>query len=406
MRFPSISRSLGLLAATTLPLAASKMLQSDSLNPCQDNDGFTASLFSVIFDANTGLLSYNVSAISTINGKIIANLQIFAYGYLAYNTTINPCTSSALSSLCPMNPGPITINSNNQVPSSVANYIPGIAYSVPDVDALVRIYVHDATTNDQVACVEAELSNGHTVDQKGVQWSTAIIAGIGLLASAVTSGLGHSNTAAHVAANALSLFGFFQAQAIIGMASAGLPPIVQSWTQDFQWSMGLISVSFVQDICTWYQRSTGGTPSILLANLGTQSVELQKRALDVLDTAVRRFVKRQSTTTTGGTSTSSTTTVTVLKGIERVGFRSNIETTNIFLTGLAFFVAFIVAVAIGVALFKAGCEGAVRAGWLKSDKFQEFRNGWKIVLKGILFRIVSCECSLLGGHVADGIGRS
>ena len=154
--------------------------------------------------------------------------------------------------------------------------------------------------------------------------------------------------------------------------------------------MGLISINFVQDICTWYQRATGGTPSTLLSNLGTTSVELQKRALDILDTAVRRFVKRQSTTS-GGTSTASSTTVTVLKGIKRVGFRSNIETTNIFLTGLAFFVAFLVAVAIGVALFKAGCEGAVKAGWLKSDKFQEFRNGWRIVLKGILFRIVSFQ---------------
>ena len=390
MRFPSISKSLSLLAATTIPYtSATKIIQSFSLNPCQENDGFTASLFDISFFPDNGTLNYNVNGISTINGNIIANVQVFAYGYLAYNATINPCMVDVLSGLCPMTPGPIPIHSNSQVPKSAYSQVPGIAYGVPDLDGLVRIYVHDAKTNEQVACVEAELSNSHTVDQKAVQWSTAVIAGIGLLASAVTSGLGHSNTAAHVAANALSLFGFFQAQAIIGMSSADLPPIVQSWTQDFQWSMGLISIGFVQDICTWYQRATGGNPSTLLSNLGTTSVELQKRAVDFLDSTVRNFVRRQSSTTTGGTSTSSSTTVTILKGIKRVGFRSNIEPTNIFLTGLAFFVAFIVAVAIGVALFKAGCEGAVRAGWLKSDKFQEFRNGWKIVLKGILFRIVS-----------------
>jgi len=74
-----------------------------------------------------------------------------------------------------------------------------------------------------VACVEANLSNGKTVDQKGVGWTTAVIAGLALVASAVTSGLGHSNTAAHVAANALSLFGYFQAQAIVGLTAVPLP---------------------------------------------------------------------------------------------------------------------------------------------------------------------------------------
>jgi len=98
----------------------------------------------------------------------------------------------------------------------------GIAYQVPDLDGVVRIYINN-TQGQQLACVEAELSNGKSVDQPAVGWITAVIAGLGLIASAVTSGLGHSNTAAHVAANALSLFGYFQAQAMIGMTSTFTP---------------------------------------------------------------------------------------------------------------------------------------------------------------------------------------
>ena len=41
-----------------------------------------------------------------------------------------------------------------------------------------------------------------------------------------------------------------------------------------------------------------------------------------------------------------------------------------------------------VALAKVVLDGFARAGWMKSDKFVEFRNGWKIVIKGILFRLV------------------
>src|SRR5205085_7595243 len=85
-----------------------------------------------------------------------------------------------------------------------------------------------------------------------------------------------------VAANALSLFGYFQAQAMIAMTSVRLPPIVMAWTQNFDWTMGIIHVRFMQSIATWYQQSTGGTPSNLLSQLTTTSVEIQKRSLDTV----------------------------------------------------------------------------------------------------------------------------
>jgi len=103
--------------------------------------------------------------------------------------------------------GQLDINSNLQFDQSTINQIPGIAYGVPDLDANVKVQINQTSNPGvSVACVEANLSNGKTVDQKGVGWSTAVIAGLALVASAVTSGLGHSNTAAHVASNALSLF--------------------------------------------------------------------------------------------------------------------------------------------------------------------------------------------------------
>lgn len=283
-----------------------------------------------------------------------------------------------------MNTGPINIQSNLMLPADVVSRIPAIAYSVPDLDGVVRIHINNTDTNESVGCVEADLSNGKTVYQKAVGWVLAVIAGLALLASAVSSGLGHSNTAAHVAANTLSLFGFFQVQAIVGMTSVALPPIVASWTQNFQWSMGIIRITFLQDICTWYQRSTGGTPSTLLSTLATASVNVQKRSVEVVHSlflrAYDQMVKRATS--------SEAAPVVVVQGITRVGFNALIEPTNIFLTGLIFFMVFVVLTALGVALFKAFCEGAVKAGWFQGNKFEDFRNGWKIVLKGILFRLV------------------
>lgn len=270
----------------------------------------------------------------------------------------------------------------------------GIAYTIPDLDARVQVYFNLTDTGEPAACVEAELSNGKTVDQKGVSWTIAVISGLALVASAIASGLGHSNTAAHVAANAMALFGYFQAQAMIGMTAVNLPPIVASWTQNFMWSMGIIRVGFVQDIATWYQRSTGGEPSTVLSDLGTASVQVQKRALPALADMTKRaafelhdvIIGKRSNA--GSLGTADTSNTVIVRGIERVGFRARIELTNIFLTGYIFLVAFVLFVIVGVVLFKLFCEALAKMGRLKGDTFQDFRNGWTTVLKGILFRVV------------------
>ena len=236
-----------------------------------------------------------------------------------------------------------------------------------------------------LACVEANLSNGKTVNQKGVAWTIAIIAGAGLVISAIVSGLGHSNTAAHVAANALSLFGYFQAQAMIGMSAVHMPPIVRAWTQNFQWSMGIVRIGFLQTFATWYQRSTGGTPSTYLSSLATTSINVAKRSLSRRGmSAISDFMKRSNNQNQNAENLK----VIVVKGIERVGFTAGIEVTNIFMTGYMLLAIFIMLTVFGVVLFKFVCEGLVKSGKMNSDKFREFRNGWRTVLKGILYRII------------------
>lgn len=363
---------------------AMNLLESSSLNPCQANSQFTASLFNVVFTPQNASIAFDIVGVSSIQGNVTILAQASAYGYTLLNQTIDPCTSN-LGGFCPMSTGPINLAANIPVGKDVVDKLPGIAFTVPDLDALVRVYIHLNGATGNAACVELNLSNGKSVYQPAVGWVTAIIAGMGLVASAVTSGLGHSNTAAHVAANALSLFSFFQAQAMIGMTAVPLPPIVQSWTQNFQWSMGIIRVGFLQNICTWYQRSTGGTPTTYLSTLATASVEVEKRSLSLIPRLIRRGLTVTRRATDAGTAAG---TAVIVRGIDRVGFRAGIEQTNIFLTGLIFFLIFCCFVTLLVVLFKNICEMAIRAGWMKTDKFSEFRNGWKIVLKGILFRLV------------------
>lgn len=370
-------------------VSAEPVLQSTSLNTCSDDSGFSASLFKCVFTPNNASASIDMVATITVEGMVVFDISVFVYGFEFIRQTVNPC-ELGLTGLCPMQRGRLAIPPFNLEVGGAVDSVPGIAYTIPDLDARVRIFVNKTDTGESVACVEADVENGKTVDLIGVKWATAVIAGLALLSSAVISGLGHSNTAAHVAANALSLFSYFQAQAILGLTSVHLPPIVAAWVQNFQWSMGIISVDFMQDIFTWYQRATGGEPSTIFDTLRTVSVAVQKRSLDVVDTGVNLFkrasamapralVPRNNIQTSDGRY--------VVFGIQRVAFRAKIETTNLFMTGLTFFCLFVILTVVGVALFKAYCEFAIKKKWMGPDKFIEFRNGWTTVLKGILFRM-------------------
>jgi hypothetical protein len=376
------------------PLASAlNLLESNALSVCMESSNFTATYFNVVFYPGNNSLVIGFDGVSYITGKVVAEMTLTAYGYEAYSKTLDPCAIEGMG-MCPMAAGPMDLGPLSlDLPADTASNIPGIAFSVPDLDANVRIVIKTADTKEKIACVEASLSNGKTVYQVGVAWTTAIISGLGLAASAITSGLGHSNTAAHVAANALSLFGFMQSQAIIGMTSVHMPPIVQSWTQNFQWSMGIIEIGFIQTIATWYLRATGGTPSTVLSQLGDTSVEvLKRRKRDLSDSAmgiVKRSAEGLVKRATGMVkrADSKNQKLLVIRGIDRVGFRAGIEETNIFLTGLIFFAAFTVIVVLIVAAFKGITELLVRNGKMKSDRFQDFRNGWRVVLRGILFRL-------------------
>lgn len=386
-----ITLLIGFLAAF-LPsaYAAERELSTSSLTTCQSNSSFSATLFDVTYTPSNGTLAFDIVGVSTITGNVTIEFLVFAYGLQIFKLSKSPC-DLGLTGMCPMSAGQLNINS--WVPLEGVSGIPGIAYTVPDIDADVQIYINSTNTGESLACIQAQLTNGKTVYVPAVCWVIAVITGIGLIASAVASGMGHSNTAAHVAANTLALFGYFQAQAFIGMTAVHLPPIVAAWTQDFQWSMGIIRVNFIENIATWYQRSTGGTPTTILSTLATTSVEVQKRSAEFVYKLMKKSAIElhnrllESRSNASGSSGTDTSNIQVVRGINRVGFRANIEETNIFLTGYIFFLIFVVFVVLAVLIFKLVCEGLVRAGRMKGEKFIDFRNGWTTVLKGILFRV-------------------
>lgn len=381
-------------------VSGDKMLTSSHLRSCQKDSGFSAKRFNVLLTRKNASATFSVDAISSINGYVNFTIIISAYGYEVARKVLDPC-SLGLTGLCPMVSGKLPkITFATSIGEKALDKVPEIAYTIPDLDANVRVYINGSVNNAPLACVEASISNGMTVDLAGIKWATAAISALTIISSAFVHGIGQHNTAAHIAANSLALLSYFQAVAMVGLTGIHLPPVVASWTQNFQWSMGVIRVDSMQRIFTWYQRATGGSPSTILESLKTQSVQVEKRSSSLLIGQNNQPLLEPS-----GASTSPSNIIFANKrsnivtdsgsylvyGIQRVAFQAKIEATNLFMTGLILFVLFVLCTMLSIVIFKSISELLVSKKFVRADWFLDFRCDWVRFLKGIV-----CRLALLG----------
>ncbi|KAI5962458.1 FLC2 [Candida pseudojiufengensis] len=407
-------------------ISATQFIKSSSLLTCMDNSQFTASYFNIVFYPKNRTVYFDVTAISSINNKKVgAYVNVIAYGLNILQRNVSLCDLDYTQNnnpnnnpLCPLTSGHLDLDSSYELGKSVTDQIPGVAYTIPDLDARVKVLVYDIETYDQLACVEATLSNGKTVQTKYAAWPIAAVSGLGVITSGVISVIGHSNTAAHIASNSMSLFIYFQSLAITAMmAVARVPPIAAAWAQNFMWSLGLVRVGFVQNIANWYVQSTGGTPTDIIGSqylsISVQKKKLFKRAVSTVfdeiissqNNARQNLVKRANVmldSDTFGTSDNldpnlySTDEksdnlagkILVLRGIQRAAYLLSIEITNIFMTGICFLFFFAFVMIVCLMLFKAIIEILVRSKIMNEGKFNEFRQQWSSIIKGSIYRLL------------------
>lgn len=357
---------------------AKRNLVATSLVTCMTNSQVSANTIDVVFNPDDRSLHYNLDIVTTIDSYVLADVDVYAYGFKIISKNVDACDLD-WKQFCPVHPGTIQIDSIEYLEKDVTDMIPGIAYQVPDIDAYAKIIVYN---NESIvlACLEIFFSNGKSVAQTGVKWATAVVAGIGLLLSAVLSTFGNSTAASHISANTMSLFLYFQSVAVIAMQHVhSVPPIASAWSENLVWSMGLIKIHFMQKIFRWYIDSTGGTASLYLT--ATSMSVLTQRSLEYLQNNV--LVKRAANVLYGNQST------LIFRGIRRVAYNMGIENTAVVCTGFTFFVLCGYVLAGFIMITKYSIEVAMRAGWIKDqNRFFEFRHNWRIILKGALLRYI------------------
>ncbi|PYH40096.1 transient receptor potential ion channel family protein [Aspergillus saccharolyticus JOP 1030-1] len=297
---------------------AEDYISSTALAECSSSTAISVNYFDAKM-SRSGMLDLAFTGYLDISGNVAADIVILVYGYEILNETISLC-DLGLDSLCPMASGAIDLPQASLNVSSIAAAIPGIGYTVPDLDATVLVYVNNQSTGKSLSCLSADLSNGHTVYQAAVSWVFAVVIGVGLIGSIVASIRGLVNTATHLSFSSLSLLDFMQSQGMVGLCSVNLPPIAQSWTQTFLWTLGIVYLGFQQTFSTWYLRATGGTPSTI------------KRDFSANDRTPSRSLLRRASS--DGSDRSEIT----VKGFSRMAYRAGIEPSNIFMTSYSSFI--------------------------------------------------------------------
>lgn len=393
-------------------------IKSTSLLTCMEDSLFTASHFDVLFYPDTNTVYFDITAILNIDGKTGAEVSVIAYGLNVLTRNISMC-SLGFDQICPFTSGHLELNSNYELSSSITKQIPGVAYTIPDLDARIRVVLYNEEDKEEkYACVEAALSNGKTVQTKYAAWPIAAISGLGVITSGVVSVIGHSNTAAHIASNSMSLFVYFQSLAITSMmAVAKVPPIAAAWAQNFQWSLGIIKVGFIQNIANWYMQSTGGTPTDIIKssylsisvqkNKFKRSAEyflnnlyykqktnnhmtLFKRASITLDSDNFGYSDEMDTSlySTNEKDDDLSSKILILRGIQRISYLAGIEITSLFMTSIIFLLFFAFVLVVCLSAFKAIIEILVRSKFMNEGKFNEYRQHWSHIIKGSLYRLL------------------
>lgn len=371
-----------------VPVWAKRSLSATSLVTCMENSQISPSYFNVTFDPDSRALKYNLDLTTEISANVTAHVQIYAYGFVIIDRTIDMCTLG-WKQFCPIFPGSLQIESIEYISASYVDQVPGIAYTVPDIDAVVKVDVYDKNTGENLSCLQSSFTNGKTVSQTGIKWATAVIAGLGLLIAAVLSTFGNSNAASHISTNAVSLFLYFQAVVVVSMQNvARVPPIASAWAENLAWSMGLIEVTFMQKIFRWYVQSTGGSPTLYFFGT-TKQILVQRAKRYLLD--LHEFVQNDYRILPGikrslDYNLNSNQNLIVLRGIKRIGYNSHIEPTSIVVTGFTFFVLCAFFLVVFIYFVKLATVLLIRAKRMNPNRLSHFRKSSSNIIKGSLLR--------------------
>lgn len=357
------------------------------------------------------------------NESLMLYIGVFAYGEQRFELTFNPCNAN-INSLCPLNSSiPIEASGIIPVAPSDISGIPLIAFSIPDFEgqAILRIFAN--STESQIGCYSAVVTNGSTFSHPtAVGPILGIFAAVALFASVAVAIYGHNvaDTRKHYAhsVSVFVVFSVFQHIFFTGALSMNWPSVLVAFWSNYAWSAGMIYSEPMQNTINQFIGSNKGNISMVgsapagvdipglgggyeISQIYRRSAAAPFETFDgVVGTtfetrALEHALSRRDALVNSSTGYSwygsSAQPGLPLPG-NYSGFagtlaQEGIPASNAFMTGFLWLLILIVCVAAAIAALKGVVEGLVRIRVVKTDRFDVFRKHWIAFTMAAVLRI-------------------
>ena len=309
---------------------------------------------------------------------------------------VPPPRADLLISLVPA--GDFSARGTQEIPSEFASKIPSIAYTIPDLDGGAKMILKAKDGGQELACIQAGVGNGLSVEVPAVSYVAAAIAAAALAMSLVSAGMSGSHPGSSTSSPGfLEVMWWFQGISFNGMHSVNYPGVYRSFTKNFAFSTGLISWGGMQRSIDSFRKSTGGNLTessyerlrnstlVYPDNTTASPGGLTKRGLFILARQVETSVNGTSNgnaTAKGGEKNSE-----FVDGIQSMAEQLSVPDTNTFMTVLLIFAIVVAAIVVGILLFKVILE--TWAIWGKFPKsLSTFRKEYWRVLGNTIISLI------------------
>jgi hypothetical protein len=327
---------------------------------------------------------------------IMMNIGVYAYGESRFDLTFDPCDANILSA-CPVKAG-IQIEAAGIIPVSQDDVagIPEIALSIPDFEGQAILRLFSNSTQHEIGCFAAQITNGFTFQQK-----SAVSSPLGAFTLLAT--VSSFATAAYVSnivemrkhyAHSLSVSVVFNVWHHIfysGALSMNWPSILVGFWSNYAWAGGMIYSEQMQNTINDFIGSNkgnisqvgaagtgennpnlgGGVDIYQIYNRGTLSQDLHLQAA----LAKRRLVDAHSGFRYYG--------LPVKPGLPLPGNYSGfagtlaterIPASNAFMTGLLWFLILVACIVASLISLKAILEDLSHIRVVKKDRLAFFQD--------------------------------
>lgn len=338
-------------------------------------------------------------------------IGVFAYGESRFDLTFNPCSANIYSA-CPIEAG-TPIEANGIIPISqndVAGIIP-LALSIPDFEGEAILRIFSNSTQTEIGCYSAIVTNGNTFSQpESVGSILGIFTFVAVISSFATAIYGDNipEMRKHYAhsLSVLVVFAVWHHIYFSGALSMNWPSVLVAFWSNYAWAGGMIYSEAMQNsINNFIGSNKGNTTAVGAAGTGDSNPGLgggydihQIYKRDVFPKALnipglmrrskynrvarhleKTLAKRELVNSTDGFSWYGNPVKPGLplpgnySGFAGTLAQESIPASNAFMTGFLWFLVLLGIVAFSVIAFKFALEGLSKTKLMKNDRLAFFR---------------------------------